>query len=267
MSDGDATSPDGSTPRAGTGLLDGKVAIVYGAAGGIGGGVARAFAREGARVVLAGRTRATLDALADDIRAAGGSVDTAVVDALDAEAVDRFVDGVVSTAGRIDVSFNLIGVGDVQRPLMDLRPEEFTQPITTATRTHFITTKAAARHMIAQRTGVILAFGGGGTQTVRGIGGFKVALDAVESLRRQWAVELGAYGIRFVTLKTGGIPETIPPNMDGRAEIVESIERSTLLGRAATLADVGAVAAFIASDAAGTMTAADVNISAGAIMD
>ena len=57
---------------------------------------------------------------------------------------------------------------------------------------------------------MILTFGGGEPQTVPGMGGFKIALDALEALRRQWAVELGPHGIRVVTIKTGGIPETLP---------------------------------------------------------
>ena len=248
-------------------MLAGKVAAIYGAGGSIGGAIARAFAREGARVFLAGRTRTALDGLANSIRSAGGQADAATVDALDHSAVETFVDDVVSAAGRLDISVNVIGVGDVQRPLMDLSVSEFMQPIDIATRTQFVTTKAAARHMIPQQGGVVLAFGGGGTQTVAGLGGFKVALDAVESLRRQWSVELGAYGIRVVTLKTGGITETLPADMPGRDEIIQSIEGATLLRRAATLADVGNVAAFVASDAARTMTATDINISCGSIMD
>jgi enoyl-[acyl-carrier-protein] reductase (NADH) len=99
------------------------------------------------------------------------------------------------------------------------------------------------------------------------LGGFKIALDAIESLRRQWAVELGKHGIRVVTLKTGGIPETLSEDLDAKAEITASIEQGTLLGRAATLADVGNVAAFVASDQARTLTATEVNISCGALVD
>ncbi|MFL6077614.1 MAG: SDR family NAD(P)-dependent oxidoreductase [Mycobacteriales bacterium] len=248
-------------------MLTGKTAIIYGAGGPIGGAVARAFAREGATVFLAGRTRATLDTVAEEIRADGGEADTAVVDALDAATVDAFVDGVARRTGRVDISFNVIGVGDVQRPLMDLSVEEFVQPIATMMRTQFLTTKAAARHMTGQGSGVVLAFGGSGTQTIPGIGGFKTALDALEGHRRQWAVELGRYGVRFVTLKTGGIPESMPDDFEGRADIVAGLESATLLGRTATLADVGNVAAFVASDLAATMTSATVNVSCGAIVD
>ena len=79
----------------------------------------------------------------------------------------------------------------------------------------------------------------------------------MESPRRQLASELGAHGIRAVTLQTGGVPETI----------TEMIVEQTMLKRAATLEDVGNVAAFAASDYARTMTATALNISCGAIVD
>ncbi len=248
-------------------MLDGKVAVIYGAGGSIGGAVARTFAQEGARVFLAGRTGATIEKVAEDIRLHGGEADTAIVDALDEKAVDEFVDRVVEETGRIDVSFNLISYGDVQEPLMDISVEDFTHPITTATRTQFLTTKAAARHMIAQESGVILTFGGGGPQTPPGLGGLKVSLDALESLRRQWTVELGPHGIRVVTLKTGGVLETIPNDLPGRDEIVAKTEADAMLNRTATLADVGDVAAFVASDRARTITGTEVNVSCGAMLD
>jgi 3-oxoacyl-[acyl-carrier protein] reductase len=248
-------------------LLKNKVAVIYGAGGPIGGAVARAFAREGGRVFLVGRTQAKLDKVADEIRSNGGIVDTAVVDALDERTVDEYVDAVVEQAGHIDISFNLISYGDIQEPLTEISVEDFLRPITNAMRSHFLTGRAAARHMITRGSGVILAFGGNGPQTLPGLGGFKVALDAIEGLRRQWAVELGPHGIRVVTLKTGGIPETLPDTFPGREEFVSDFEKATLLKRVATLADVGNVAAFVASDLARTITATEVNISCGALMD
>jgi 3-oxoacyl-[acyl-carrier protein] reductase len=248
-------------------LLEDKVAVIYGAGGPIGSAVARAFAREGARVFLAGRTKAKLDKIAGDIRSDGGVADTAVVDALDERAVDEYVDAVVEQAGHLDISFNLIGYGDVQKPLLEITVEEFMQPIVNAMRSHFLTSRAAARYMVKRGSGVILAFGGNGPQTLPGLGGFKVALDASEGLRRQWACELGQHGIRVVTLKTGGVPESIPDTVAGKNEIAAEIQKATLLNRAATLADVGNVAAFVASDQARTLTATDVNISCGALVD
>jgi 3-oxoacyl-[acyl-carrier protein] reductase len=257
-------SPDGGLPA---GMLRGKTALIYGAGGPVGAAAAKTFAAEGATIYLAGRTQARLDKVARDIGEAGGTAHTAVVDALDERQVDEFVDGVARKAKRIDITFNLISYGDVQQPLMEIAEEDFAQPIINAVRTHFLTTRAAARHMIRQRSGVVLMFGGSGPQTLPGLGGFKVALDAMEGLRRQWALELGKHGIRVVTLVTGGIIETIPWQMEGREDIVRDITAAAHLNRIATLDDVGNVAAWIASDKAGAITDATVNISSGAIVD
>jgi 3-oxoacyl-[acyl-carrier protein] reductase len=253
-------------------LLDNKSAVIYGGGGSIGGAVARAFGREGARVFLAGRTLATLEEVAEAIRATGGAAETAEVDALDEQAVDRHADAVAAEAGGIDISFNLIthpythGI-----PLAEMRVDDFMAPVETAARTTFLTARAAARHMIRQRSGVILAFGGPGERsgTMRDyyLGGTQVAFDAIETIRRQLAVELGPHGVRVVTLASGGVPESLPEGFDGRQAIVELIERQTLLGRAATLEDVGNAAVFAASDWARSMTAAIVNVSCGALVD
>jgi NAD(P)-dependent dehydrogenase (short-subunit alcohol dehydrogenase family) len=248
-------------------LLENKVCVIYGAGGPIGGAIAQAFTRAGGRVFLAGRTQSKLNRVADDIRANGGRADTAVLDALDEAQVNRFVESIIDATGQIDVSVNVIGIGDVQQPLMDISLDDFLQPIVNAMRTQFLTTKAAAQYMIPRKTGVILQFGGGGPQTQPGLGGFKVALDAMEGLRRQWSWELGEHGIRVVTIKTGGIGESIPEDFEGRQYIIDQLLPPTLLKRLATLADVGNVATFLASDLAQSITATEVNISCGAIVD
>ncbi len=249
-------------------LLTGKNAIVYGGGGRIGTAVATAFAEEGARVFLTGRTRSRLEEVASRIRAAGGSAEVAEVDALDARAVDDHA-AAVAAEGGLDISFNLIAHGDVQgTPLIDMTLAEYERPVLTAVRTQFLTARAAARHMVKQGSGVILFFGGAG-EPVRefSVGGLQVAFHALEAMRRQLAAELGRHGIRAVTLRTGGIPETIPAGFEGREAIEGNITGKTMLGRAATLADVGAVAAFVASDRARTMTASTINLSCGALVD
>jgi 3-oxoacyl-[acyl-carrier protein] reductase len=248
-------------------LLEGKNAVIYGGGGAIGGAVARAFAREGARVFLAGRTLAGQEAVAADIRDAGGTADTAEVDALDERAVDAHADAVASRAGGIDVCMNVISHGDVQgTPFVEMAVEDYLRPVATAVRTTFLTSRAAGRHMVRQGSGVILAFGGSGDPPRDYyLGGLQVAFAAIEAMRRQLSAELGRHGVRFVTLRTGGIPETIPAGVDGPP--VEEFERLTMLGRVATLEDVGNVAAFVASDRARTMTAATANISCGALID
>jgi NAD(P)-dependent dehydrogenase (short-subunit alcohol dehydrogenase family) len=143
-------------------LLENKNAVVYGGAGSIGRAVAAAFAREGARVVLAGRTLATLDEVAEELSAAGGAVETAQVDALDERAVDAHADAVASKAGGIDVSFNAIGRDDLHgfRLLAPLDGREHQQHSTDPEQQHREATRAvlvggpAGASIAASRRGV-----------------------------------------------------------------------------------------------------------------
>ncbi|HSD23727.1 MAG TPA: SDR family oxidoreductase [Solirubrobacterales bacterium] len=252
-------------------LLEGKTAVIYGGGGSIGGACARAFAREGAKVFLCGRTPETLEEVAEEIRSAGGTAETAIVDALDEEAVDRHADEVVGEAGRIDVSMNVITHPHTHgTPLVELAVADYMAPIEVAARTTFITSKAAGRRMIEQGSGAILFFGGPGDRSGPDraylLGATQAAFDLIESFRRRLSIELGPHGVRVVTLESGGVPDSLP-DMERGQEIVELIEGQTLLGRAATLEDVGNTAAFAASDWARSMTAATINVSAGALID
>ena len=257
-------------------LLERKNAVIYGGAGSVGAAVARAFAREGARVFLAGRTRATLDQVAEELSGSGGSVETAEVDALDQRAVDEHADAVAARAGGIDVSFNAISHGDVHGvPLLELSLEDFARPITVAVRAQFLTTRAAARHMTRQGSGVIMAITATTARPAHPeIGGTGVTFDAIESQCRQWARELGPHGVRVVWLQTTGLPEALadgihpaygagPAEGMTRVELIAWMRRSTQLNRLTSLAELGDVAAFVASDHAAAMTATGVNLTCG----
>lgn len=251
-------------------LLENKNAVIYGGGGSIGGAVARAFAREGARVFLAGRTIKTLEIVASEIRSAEGVAETARVDALDERSVEEHADAVAASAGSIDISLNVINHGDVQgTPLAEMALTDYERPIVNAVRTTFLTSRAAARHMIPKRRGVILFFGGYGDPLPGyNLGGLQVAFQAVEAFRRSLASELGPEGIRVMTLQTAGILESIPADMlASMQEVVTLTEERTMLGRAATLEDVGNAAVFAASDWARSMTATTLNITCGAEVD
>ena len=243
-------------------LLEGRNAVIYGGGGSVGGAVARAFAREGATVHLAGRTQAKLDAVADSIRSAGGRAQTAQVDALDEHAVSTHADTVAAQHGSVDISICLISQQDVQgTSLVEMSTDDVMRPVDVTARSLFITARAAARHMIRQGSGVILVFGGYGDPWPN-LGGLQVAFGAAEALRRSLAVELAPSGIRVVTLQTNGIPESIS-DPDLRARVEPGIVATTMLGRAATLEDVGNAAVFAASDWARTITASQINITCG----
>ncbi|HJQ29309.1 MAG TPA: SDR family oxidoreductase [Rubrobacter sp.] len=257
-------------------LLEGKNAVIYGAGGSIGGAVARTFAREGARVFLAGRTRAPLQTVAGDIEAAGGRADVAVLDAIDGQAVDEHVGEIVERAGGIDVSFNAISIRDVQLiPLVEMSSEDFMNPISTGATTHFLTATSAARHMARQGSGVILTLSASAVRAyVPGVyvGGFGVACAAIEALTKQLAAEFGPRGIRVNCLRSEGIPESWQGvSTEGWSasteEIAAAIEARSLLGRVTTLADVGNAAAFLASDLAGATTGTVFNLTSGTVVD
>src|SRR5580765_2540712 len=113
-------------------ILQDKVAVIYGAGGAIGGAVARAFAAEGASVFLTGRLRAPVQAVAKDIVSAGGSAEAAEVDALDEKAVDKHLQSVIDKAGRVDISFNAVGIPDTKIlgvPLIELDVEHYLLPV------------------------------------------------------------------------------------------------------------------------------------------
>jgi 3-oxoacyl-[acyl-carrier protein] reductase len=247
-------------------LLENKNAIVYGAAGAIGGAVARAYASAGATVFLAGRTLRTLEEVADGIRASGGTATAATVDAMDKAAVDAHADHVAATAGSIDISFNAVAVEVVQDvPLTDISLADFLAPVTGICRTNFLTATAAARHMTAQGSGVIVMLTATAARESRHqMGGFSLACAAVEALARGLAGEVGRQGVRVAGLRSNFTPETVPGVRD---EDLQQHFHDTLLGRLPRLAELAGTALYLASPAAGAVTGAMINLSCGAIID
>jgi 3-oxoacyl-[acyl-carrier protein] reductase len=260
-------------------LLEGKNAIIYGGGGAIGGAVARAFAREGAHLFLAGRTLESLEEVAEEITASGGIAETAQVDALDEEAVEEHIGKVAETTGRIDILFNAIGMQDVQgTPLHEMSLEDFARPITIATRTQFLTARAVAQRMIGQGSGVILTITAGpARRAVPNVGGFDAACAAIESLWRTFAAELGAYGIRLVVVASTGSPDTpdhremleLHARATGKSleEILADFGSDTLLGRLPRVDEVADVATIMASDRASAMTGTIANVTCGSVVD
>jgi NAD(P)-dependent dehydrogenase (short-subunit alcohol dehydrogenase family) len=268
-----------AAPGCRTGLLEGKVAVVYGAAGAMGSAVARAFAREGAHVELAGRTLEKVQAIAAEIIAAGGLAAAAKVDALDQDSVSKHLDAVISSRSRVDISFNLIGFGGPQGESLATMPaRDVVEPVASAVRTHLLTATAAARYMMKQRAGVILALT---AQVARkpytGSGGFGVACAAIEGLCRQLAIDLGGDGIRVVALRSSGSPDA--PGVSAaigeharlagvsREAFEARIAEKTMLKHMPKMAEVANAAVLMASYRASAITAAVTNVTCGEIAD
>lgn len=266
-------------------LLKNKNAIIYGAGGAVGSTIARAYAREGARLFLSGRTLAKVDAVAKEISQKGGAVETSQLDALDEEAIERHATDVVRKAGRIDISFNAVGVpaeivaqkGMQGIPLTQIPLESFTAPIDTYTRTNFLTARAAARRMTEAKSGGVILMHTPEPARISAplLGGMGPAWAAMEALGRNLSAELGSQGIRVVCLRTTGMPEThtidIVFGIHGKVLGIPAeqfrafMEGMTHRKRSTTLAEFANAAVVVASDLGAGWAGTVANLTGGIV--
>jgi NAD(P)-dependent dehydrogenase (short-subunit alcohol dehydrogenase family) len=260
-------------------MLKDKVAVIYGAGGAVGSAVAHAFASEGANLFLTGRQPGPVEAVAKEIVSAGGSAEAAEVDALDERAVDKHLHSVIDKGGRVDISFNAVGIPDtkiVGVPLAELDAGQFSLPITSYTTSYFLTARLAARHMTANRSGVIMTVTA--LPSRRGTplnGGYGAAQAAKEALTRDLSAELAPQGIRVVGLRPHGMPETssLKEVFEAKASGMtweqwqELLASTTHARRVMTLEEMANVAVFAASDKASGMTGTTVNLTMGSLDD
>lgn len=262
-------------------MLKDKVAVIYGAGGAIGGAVAGAFATEGANLFLTGRHLAPVEVVAKEVASAGGSAEAAEVDALDEQAVDTHLQSVIDKAGRIDISFNAVGIPDTEIlgvPLVGLDVEQFSLPITSYATSYFLTARLAARHMIPNKSGVIMTVTALHSRTgIPLVGGYGPAMAAKEALTRDLSAELVPQGIRVVGLRPQAMPETrtIREAFEPRAKAAgmtweqwrELLASRTHARRLMTLEEMASMAVFMASEKASGMTGTTVNLTMGSLDD
>ncbi|HSW05811.1 SDR family oxidoreductase [Aquabacterium sp.] len=263
-------------------LLIGKVAVVYGGGGAVGGAVARAFSRHGARLFLVGRTLRKLELVASDIEAGGGRAACAAIDVFDAAAITAHAHAIAAACGGIDIAMNATGFHHVQgKPFAELSVDEFMAPIDAYLRSLFTTAKAVAPCM-GRRGSVILSLSTPGSRLVwPGFLGYGVTCAAKEAFTKKLAAELAPQGIRVVCLMPNAIADALAHGSHVR-EVFAPLAASTgttveamlaappeaaLLKRLPTLAEVAGAAVFAASDLAGAMTGAVMNLSGGLVVD
>ena len=263
-------------------LLKNKRAVIFGAGGSVGSAVAREFAAQGATVFLSGRTVDAVEQVAADIRNDGGIAYAAKVDALDEQVVNAYLDRVAQEGGSIDILFNAMGPQPKDyrngTNTLELSLDHFLLPLSTMVPSQFITARAAARHMVKQRAGVILFVTAGldltKTPNVTAAG---TAFGAMEALLRCLATDLAPAGVRVVGIHSGGMIDTTTirqgieriVDITGASpeQIASQFADATLLKRLSTAAEMARVAAFLASDSARNITATFVNASSGRIID
>lgn len=261
--------------------LKNKTAVIYGAGGAIGEVIARAFAREGAKVFLTAKTKETIEALAKEIVSKGGVAETHIIDALDEEAVNKHLDLVIKMEGKLDISFNATGIPQTGKqgiPLTVLKADAFTTPILNYSKSHFITATAAARKMAANKSGVILTLTAVPSVLAAPlVGGMAPAWASIEALTRTLAAETGSQGIRVVCLRADGMPETHTitevfglhakgAGMHSHKDFQALMESFTILKRLPKLSEVANTAVFIASDNASAITGTIINVTCGSVI-
>jgi NAD(P)-dependent dehydrogenase (short-subunit alcohol dehydrogenase family) len=262
-------------------LLKNKTAVIYGAYGSVGKAIAKAFAKEGANVFLTGRDLPKVKAAADEITGSGFNAEAAQVDATDQGQIKKHLDQVVSKTGRVDISFNAIGIpqtGIQGVPIVDLEVDNFSKPIETYARSHFLTARTAARQMLQQKSGVILMHTPEpAVLAAPYTGGMAPAWASLESLSRTLSGELGPAGIRSICIRSTGIPETKTIDtvfgLHGKAlglsyeQFKGLMEGMSHNRRSTTLSELANAAVFAASDLASGMTGAVINITGGKVAD
>ncbi len=252
--------------------LQDRTAIIWGGAGSIGTATARRFVEEGATVYLAGRTEATLR----DAAAATGAAGYAAVDVLDEDAVTAFVARVVAETGRLDVSFNVAGRGDVQgTPLLQMPAADFARPVVQGITGSFHTARAAARQMARQGSGVVVELdSASGRGSGPMMGGTGAADGAKDALVRDLAREVGPSGVRVVGIWTAGLTDSLsagklgailgtPVSQEMLNGITASLDSARMTKKSPLTAQIAATAAFLASDDAAAITATWINATAG----
>lgn len=265
-----------------TPILKGKHAVVFGAGGSIGTAVVKEFAAEGAEVFLSGRTKSSVEAVANQIAAKGRQAHAAAIDTLDDATVNQYLDGIVKQAGTLDI------VLDVAGPLareygngkiaLQLSVEEFMVPLATMVRSRFITARAAAGHMIKQKSGIIIFVTGSPARPhVPGVTAIGASFGAIENLTQNLAFEVSPSSVRVVCLRTLANTDSrsIQDTMDflaGELNITKDqqiarIAQSALLKVSATVQDTANAAVLIASDRGRMLTGTVVNATAGAALD
>jgi NAD(P)-dependent dehydrogenase (short-subunit alcohol dehydrogenase family) len=240
--------------------LDGKRALVTGAGRGIGLAAAVALADAGADVTLVSRTKAQIEAAANDIRAKGGKASAVVLDVTDIEAVRTFI----AKAEPFDILVNNAG-SNRPAPFVEVKVEDFDAILNLNVRSAFFVAQAVARRLVeAEKPGSIIHMSsqmghvGGARRSV-----YCTSKHAMEGFNKAMAIELAPHGIRVNALAPTFIetPMTRPFFQD------ETFRRSVLdkikLGRLGQVEDLMGAIVFLASDASALMTGTSLVVDGG----
>lgn len=249
-----------------TGRLDGKTAVITGAASGIGAGTARRFVEEGARVVVADLQRGASEELVAEL---GDAARFALTDVTSEDDIAAAVDLAVAEFGRLDIMFNNAGIVGAAGPIAETPVESWDNTVSILLRAVFLGIKHAARVMIPQGSGAIIS-----TSSTAGILGglgphtYTAAKHGVIGLTKSVANELGQYGIRVNAISPGNTVTAMTAKVtaghhEATDEATERIANMSLLGYAGFPDDIAAGVLYLASDEARYVTGHTLVVDAG----
>ncbi|MDX3228742.1 SDR family NAD(P)-dependent oxidoreductase [Streptomyces sp. ME19-01-6] len=245
----------------------GKTALVTGAGSGLGRAIALAFAAEGASVVAAGRTAATLDETVGLIEAAGGTAAAAVADVTDSGQVHALVQETVTRFGGLDIAVNNAGILRGMGPIGEVSEEDWDAVQRTNVTGVWLAMKHEIAHMKDHGGGAIVNISSnlGAHRRIPGAAAYLTSKAAVSALTRAAALDHIHQGIRINAVSPGAAATSMslrPGETEaGRAE---RMKRDTPLGRVAEAEEIAAAVLYLASPAAGAVVGTDLVIDSGA---
>src|SRR5436305_5621911 len=258
-----------------TASLDGRIAIVTGAAKGMGAEICVALAREGAHLALAAREVAPLGKLSGEIERLGRRAFVEPTDVTDEAAVQRLVEHTKSTlGGRIDILVNAAGVtGPVETPVWQIKAEDWDHVLAVNLKGTFLPTKHVLPTMIAQRYGKIVNISG--TSGLRGYkhrAAYSSSKWALRGFTRTVALEVGPYNVNVNAVHPGIVAgdrmdrlcrEKARARRSSPAEIHDEYVQEMALRRVTTAQDIANAVVFLASDASKNMTGQSMTVDGG----
>jgi NAD(P)-dependent dehydrogenase (short-subunit alcohol dehydrogenase family) len=243
--------------------LDGKVALIAGAASGIGQAAARGLASAGALAICADVNPAGAEETAVGIRTNGGQAEALVLNILDEAAVAAAVKAIHEKHGRIDVLVSTPAV-NVRKPLLNYTGEEFDKVIDLNLKGTFFIMQAAARVMSEQKSGSIILFSSIRSITVEpGQGVYAATKAGTVQMARALAAELGPSGVRVNCIAPGVVETPLTAPIKSKPEWYDAYARRNALGRWAKAEEMAGPVVFLASDAASYVTGAVLFVDGG----
>ena len=257
-------------------LLQEKVAVITGGGRGIGREIALAYAREGAKLVLAARTVAELEETRQTISAMGGEAIVIPTDIRDVQSVTALAQQTLERFSRVDILVNNSGIAGPTALLWEISQADWEETFAVNVTGTFLCCRAFLPHMIQQSSGSIVIISSmTGKRPLAGRTPYAASKLALVGLARTLAWETGRYGIRVNVISPGPVEgERIKTVFRKQAEMrgisEEEAQRAFLsdtpLGHLVPAQDVANAAVFLASDAARSITGEDLNVSVGITM-